>query len=161
MKRIVVLLLPALLQATLLFAQNAVGINTTTPDASALLDLSSTNKGLLMPRMTAAQRVGIASPATGLLVFQTDGTSGYYYNAGTAAAPNWVLLGATGPAGPAGATGPVGPAGAMGLYGDGSAGSLTVTTGNTLDLTTMSGVNSLAAGLNVQYTNITVSSGGR
>jgi len=70
----------------------AVGIGTTAPDASAVLDLTSTSKGLLPPRLSQAQRDAIASPATGLLVFQTDGTPGFYYNAGTAAAPNWQPL---------------------------------------------------------------------
>lgn len=56
-----------------------VGIGTTSPTASALLDVSSTTKGLLTPRMTQAQRNAIPSPAPGLLVFQTDGTAGFYY----------------------------------------------------------------------------------
>ena len=65
----------------------AVGIGTTSPNASALLDVSSTSKGVLIPRMTAAQRAAIVSPSTGLLVYQTDGTTGfYYYSAG------WKLL---------------------------------------------------------------------
>jgi hypothetical protein len=60
-----------------------VGIGTAAPNASALLDITSTSKGLLIPRMTTAQRSAITSPATGLLVYQTDGTTGfYYYNAG-------------------------------------------------------------------------------
>jgi len=73
-------------------AQNNVGIGTATPDASALLDLASNNKGALMPRMTAAQRMAIAHPAKGLLVYQVTAPEGFYYNAGTAAAPNWILL---------------------------------------------------------------------
>ncbi len=56
-----------------------VGIGTTTPSASALLDLSSTTKGLLIPRMTAAQKTAIAPPSTGLLIFQTDAPIGFYY----------------------------------------------------------------------------------
>jgi uncharacterized protein (TIGR02145 family) len=57
----------------------SIGVGTATPAASAQLDVSSTTKGFLPPRMTAAQRSGISSPAEGLLVFQTDGSKGYYY----------------------------------------------------------------------------------
>jgi len=71
-----------------------VGIGTSTPDPSALLEISSTNRGLLTPRMTAAQRASISNPATGLMVFQTDGNTGLYYNAGTPAVPNWLRLNA-------------------------------------------------------------------
>lgn len=69
-----------------------VGIGTPTPDASSQLDITSTDKGVLVPRMTAATRTGIGSPATGLLVYQTDGSPGFYYNSGTPAVPNWVLI---------------------------------------------------------------------
>jgi hypothetical protein len=74
-----------------------VGFNTTgaQPDASAMLDIKSENKGLLVPRMTMAQRNLIASPAKGVMIFQTDNTPGYYYNSGTPAAPVWTLLGGT------------------------------------------------------------------
>ncbi len=51
--------------------------------ASAMLDVTSTTQGMLVPRMTATQRGAIASPATGLLVYQTDGTTGFYYYTGT------------------------------------------------------------------------------
>jgi hypothetical protein len=61
-----------------LTAQN-VGINTTTPDASAALEVAATNKGLLVPRMTTVQRTAIASPATGLLVFDTTLGQFYFY----------------------------------------------------------------------------------
>ena len=61
------------------FAEAQTGIGTTTPNASAKLDVSSTNKGFLPPRMTYAQRTAISSPAEGLMVYQTDGTSGLYY----------------------------------------------------------------------------------
>ncbi len=61
------------------FAQN-VGIGTTTPNSSAMLDVSSTTKGMLIPRMTTALKNAIASPATGLLVFDTDLSAFYFYN---------------------------------------------------------------------------------
>ncbi|MEI6748882.1 MAG: hypothetical protein WCM93_06955, partial [Bacteroidota bacterium] len=72
-----------------LFAQN-VGINDdgSTPNNSAMLDVKSTGKGLLIPRMTQTQREAIGSPATGLMVFQTDGTKGFYYYETT-----WKLIG--------------------------------------------------------------------
>jgi len=70
-----------------------VGIGTTTPNTSSQLDITSTTKGLLVPRMTAAQRAAISSPATGLLVYQTDGSAGFYYNSGTSGSPAWTLLG--------------------------------------------------------------------
>lgn len=73
-----------------LYAQVGVGI--TTPDNSAMLEVNSTTKGLLTPRMTAAERTGISNPATGLVVYQTDGTTGFYYNMGTPGSPNWVML---------------------------------------------------------------------
>lgn len=49
-----------------------VGIGTTTPAASAQLEVSSTNRGFLMPRMTTAQRDSIISPAVGLQIFNLD-----------------------------------------------------------------------------------------
>ena len=68
------------------------GIGTTTPNASAKLEIASTDKGLLIPRMTAAQRTTIATPANGLLVFQTDGVAGFYVNTGTSASPTWTRV---------------------------------------------------------------------
>ena len=61
------------------------------PDISSLLDIQSTNKGLLPPRMTAAQRNGIAAPANGLMVFVTD-LNCLQVNVGTPAAPEWLCL---------------------------------------------------------------------
>lgn len=66
----------------------SLGIGTTTPSPSARLDISSTSQGLLIPRMTAAQRKAIVAPATGLLVFQTDGQAGFCYYNGSA----WLSL---------------------------------------------------------------------
>jgi len=69
-----------------------LGVGTSTPHASAQLDVSSTSKGVLVTKMTQAQRTAITSPAVGLLVYQTDGTAGFYYNAGTEASPSWIRI---------------------------------------------------------------------
>ena len=70
-----------------------VGIGTVNgPEPSAKLDVESTTQGFLPPRMTAAQGNAISSPATGLLIYQTDETAGYYYNSGTTSAPVWTRL---------------------------------------------------------------------
>jgi hypothetical protein len=56
------------------YAQSGVAINTdgTAPHADAMLDIKSTSKGLLIPRMTYDQRMAIASPPYGLMVIQTN-----------------------------------------------------------------------------------------
>ena len=72
--------LTLLLISTISFAHNNVGIGTTTPDASAVLDLSANDKGILIPRLTSAQRVAIANPANGLMVFDTDVDCFHYYS---------------------------------------------------------------------------------
>ena len=66
-----------ILFSTITFSQ--VGIGTTTPNASSALDITSTNAGILVPRMTEAQRTVISSPATGLLVYQTNNTTGFWF----------------------------------------------------------------------------------
>jgi hypothetical protein len=71
----------------------AINNDNTAPDASAMLDLKSTDKGLLLPRMTQAQRNAITNPATGLMIYQTDGGPGLYYNAGTPSIPAWSMVG--------------------------------------------------------------------
>jgi hypothetical protein len=68
--------------------QAQVGIGTASPVASAQLEVTSTTKGMLAPRMTAIQRVSISSPATSLLVYQTDAPVGYYYYTGS----SWTRL---------------------------------------------------------------------
>jgi hypothetical protein len=89
-------------------AQN-VGINSSgaTPDVSAMLDIVSSDKGMLLPRVSLTSTTDattIVSPATSLLVYNTnagmtgdnaDGV-GYYYNAGTSGSPSWVKLSASG-----------------------------------------------------------------
>jgi hypothetical protein len=56
-----------------------VGIGTQSPDNSAVLDIQSADKGLLIPRLSTEQRNAINSPATGLMIYQTDGTSGFKF----------------------------------------------------------------------------------
>ncbi|MBC6609910.1 hypothetical protein H8B15_03185 [Hymenobacter sp. BT507] len=83
-------LLCALLAPLAATAQTGgVGIGTSAPDGSAVLELSAANKGLLVPRLDSAARVGIANPATGLLVFQTAPRLGFYYYGGAA---GWLFL---------------------------------------------------------------------
>jgi hypothetical protein len=79
----------ALLSTNLLLAQG-VGINVTgaNPNPAAVVDMVSTNKGFLTPRMTEAQRDAIAAPATGLLIYQLDNTPGFRFYDGT----QWVFL---------------------------------------------------------------------
>lgn len=72
-----------------------VGIGTSTPDASALLDMNSTTRGMLAPRMTTAQRNAIASPADGLMVYDTTAKLFYYY-ASSAASWSPIASGLTG-----------------------------------------------------------------
>ncbi|HNV96031.1 MAG TPA: hypothetical protein PKG63_06120, partial [Bacteroidales bacterium] len=61
------------------FTQIAINTSGVNPNASAGLDVDFTNKGVLIPRLTQAQRNAIASPATSLLIYQTDNTPGFYY----------------------------------------------------------------------------------
>ena len=83
MKNIILLSTLLTLWSSFLFSQ-AVSINTdnSDPDASAILDVKSTVKGMLVPRMTTAQRTAIASPAAGLLVYDTD-TKSFWHHQGT------------------------------------------------------------------------------
>ncbi len=85
MKKIVIAFSISLFFGINSFAQQNVSINTTgaAPDASSILDISSTSKGLLIPRMTQSQRNAIATPATALTIYQTDNNPGYYYYDGT------------------------------------------------------------------------------
>ena len=81
-------------------AQLAINGTGAAPDPHAMLDVSSTTKGLLVPRTTAAQLAAIAAPANGLIVYQTNnpGKGLYYYDTNLLPAPGWVPLGFNGPA---------------------------------------------------------------
>ncbi len=72
------------------FIIGQVGINddNSSPNASAMLDVKSTTKGMLIPRMTTTQRDDISSPATGLMIYNTS-TNKYNYHNGT----GWTVIG--------------------------------------------------------------------
>ena len=82
MKKIFLIIFSCLLFSTLMLAQS-VGINNTTPHASAILDVKSNNKGVLLPRTSTTSRVAIANPAKGLILYDTT-TSGFWFHNGTA-----------------------------------------------------------------------------
>ncbi len=105
--------------------QNNVGINPTgaNPDPSAALDVVASDKGVLIPRLTAAQRLTIANPANGLMVYDTDSMCFFFYRSPSA---HWISMcsisgfgsvGATGATGLPGAIGPTGPNGTNGTPG--------------------------------------------
>jgi hypothetical protein len=77
-----ILLIPA-------FSQVAVNADGSDADGSAMLDVKSTSAGVLVPRMTLSERNSIGSPATGLMVFQSDDISGFYYYNGS----EWDMIG--------------------------------------------------------------------
>jgi len=93
-------------------AQDNVGIGTTTPDASSKLDVTANNKGVLIPRLTTAQRLAIPSPANGLLVFDTNLDCFYFYSSISSVWTSLCTAGVTGPTGATGSTGATGPTGA-------------------------------------------------
>ncbi|MCF8463667.1 MAG: collagen-like protein [Flavobacteriales bacterium] len=107
------LILSLVISSLSLLAQQRVGVGTLNPDATAQLELASSSKGVLIPRMSSAQRQMIPNPTNGLLVFDIT-TVGFWYFDGV----QWVQpFGPIGPQGPLGivgidgATGPQGPIG--------------------------------------------------
>lgn len=68
-----------------------IGIDTETPDVSSLLDISSTSKGILLPRMTTTQKNMIPSPAHSLLVYDTS-LKCVSRNVGTHVSPSWICM---------------------------------------------------------------------
>ncbi len=71
-----------LLFLSLFHAKGQVGIGTTTPDNSSILDITSSESGVLIPRMTTSQRDNITSPADGLLIYNTESNTFQYYDNG-------------------------------------------------------------------------------
>ncbi len=141
---IIFLFISGLLTSTKCFPQNNnVGIGTLTPAPSALLEIDAApanNKGVLIPRMTALQRIAIPSPANSLLVFDTDSACFFYWssmsvswkslcNKGDAGITGSTgLMGTNGYNGSTGATGSSGINGAAGLNGSvGTTGSIGAT----------------------------------
>jgi hypothetical protein len=100
-KRIITLTALAFAFSNSNFSQ--VGIGTTTPHASAELDVTSTSKGFLLPRMTTAQRDLISSPAAGLVIYNTT-TSKAEVNVGSSVAPIWQATSGALPIGTSGQT---------------------------------------------------------
>jgi len=70
------------------FSQVAVNTDNSAADPAAMMDVKSSSHGLLTPRMSAAEKIAIVTPATGLIVYQTDQTPGFYYYNGT----SWDIL---------------------------------------------------------------------
>ncbi|HEY3386337.1 MAG TPA: tail fiber domain-containing protein [Saprospiraceae bacterium] len=87
MKKNLVLISFCLLACLHVGAQS-VGIGTTTPDASAQLDISNTSKGILIPRMNTASVLSIVNPAKGLMVYDTSKNE-LMVNMGTSGSPDW------------------------------------------------------------------------
>jgi hypothetical protein len=92
MNRRLYLLTLSLLITTVLNAQT--GIGTTAPNSAAKLDIASTDKGLLIPRMTKVQReaITLSAVANGLMVYQTDDLVGFYVNTSTTTTPSWTRI---------------------------------------------------------------------
>lgn len=76
------------------YSNAQTGIGTTSPNAAAKLEIASTDKGLLIPRMTKTQResITLTTAANGLLVYQTDDVVGFYVNNSTTTTPSWTRL---------------------------------------------------------------------
>jgi hypothetical protein len=82
MRKHVFLALLVIFTSGIVLAQNNMGIGTSTPDASAKLHIQSNSSGLLIPAMTTGEREAIANPANGLLVFDTENASFWFFKSG-------------------------------------------------------------------------------
>ena len=76
----------------LAYGQVGINNNSSPPDPSAMLDVKSSDKGILIPRMTEIEKDNITNPSHSLLIYQTDGDTGFYYNSGTPLSPVWLPL---------------------------------------------------------------------
>ena len=74
---------PVFTQTNTFPTTGSAGIGTTDPHPSSVLDMVSTSKGVLVPRMTKVQRDAIVSPATGLLIYQTNVNAGFFFYNGS------------------------------------------------------------------------------
>jgi len=74
--------------ANTIYSSSQVGVGTSTPNVSAIVEIASTSQGVLFPRMTIAQRNAITSPPIGLILFVTDDTEGLYIYKST----GWVQI---------------------------------------------------------------------
>ena len=96
-------------------AQDNMGIGTLAPEPSSILDLSADDKGFLAPRLTTTQRDAVVNPADGLLIYNTDDKTFWYFDGGI---NQWVqAIGPIGPQGPAGTNGINGINGTNGVDG--------------------------------------------
>jgi len=92
MRTLSILTLSLLLCSTSLYSQVAINTDSSQPDGSSMLDVKSTVKGILIPRMTDAERDAIPNPATGLLIYCTTDNR-FYSNKGTPSIPDWAIIG--------------------------------------------------------------------
>jgi hypothetical protein len=152
------LLLLIVLFPSPIIAQDNVGIGTNTPDASAILEMQSVNKGVLIPRMTAVQRLAIPAPANSLLVYDTDSMCFFFYKQTTA---TWTSLCTSSSSGLAGATGATGASGTAGINGaTGTTGSVGPTGIGTTGATGANGINGSTGATGIAGTNGTNGSTG-
>src|SRR5262245_39221985 len=91
----VLLIVCVLMTASYHSFSQGIGIGTTSPDASAVLDVTHNSKGILIPRMSSTAMNSIVAPAKGLMIYDSL-TNRIMINTGTPAAPNWQEVGSYG-----------------------------------------------------------------
>ncbi len=135
MKKLIIVLLMLFVAISFSLSQN-VGISDTlfTPDQSSVLELRSNEKGFLLPRMSAVERISIVSPANGLMVFDTDSGCVFFYNDPTTSWLNMCNMAVT-PSAPGSGTTLIFPDGISGIT------PVTINTLNTTPYTVPAGKN--------------------